>query len=109
MVATTDFDTTPRERDVARAASDTWAIAFAAELAEGESISSAAATLRQLAPAPQDDVAGFVTSATPSGTSVNVAWDGSALDVGGSYQLLTVATLNTGAEVVARTIVHCKA
>jgi len=107
---TTQLDTVPASKDVTRGAADTWSISFANALVDGETISSAAATLcTAMVGNDGAEVDDFVISATVSTTSVLVSWDGSALTKFSTYRLATTATLNTGAVVELLTIVRCVA
>lgn len=106
----TQLDTVPASKDVTRESADTWAIAFANALGDGESLASAAAVLyTAMVSLDGTAVDGFVTSAVVSVTDVLVTWDGSVLSKFGTYRLETRATLNTGAVVALLTTVRCVA
>lgn len=99
MAAVTDVSTVPPKRWITQGESDVWAVDFANQLGAGESVSTtvSARVVRTLF---RDEVAGFVTSATKSGTTVVVAWDASVLSPGIDYRLETTARLNTGVDRV---------
>lgn len=107
----TDLYTAPSVVEITTDMIGAWEVTFAAAMAAvgAASITSCAAALFPVWPGAQSAVSGFVTSATPDGTSVNVTWDGSVLQRSGRYQLQTRATFDTGAAVEFLTDVRCVA